>query len=220
MNEEHLEYIRQILPKYLSSDDRESLFSSLKEDFPNSSDPHKLYRELDDKNYYYQGDAIIDIPFSSINIENKKFDLETISGAILSNTCDINSENERLYPPNITLGAIYPLKEFTEYLEATDVKKDKVSSFISNVRNNLISSIFYLPELKNGSEVLLPESFIRFDQTTTLPIEFINDNGRFNKEYIRNTGDRLFSFSNYGFYLFIFKLSVHFCRFREGVFRN
>lgn len=220
MTEDHLEYLRQILPKYLSSEQQKSLFESLKEDFPNSNDPYKLYRELDDKNYYYQGDGIIDIPFSSINIENKNFDLEIISGAILSNTCDITSENERLYPPNITLGAIYPLKDFVKFLEESNISTDKISSFISNVRKNLISSIFYLPELKNRDDILLPESFIRFDQTTTLPIEFINSDERFNKEYLRSEGDRLFSFSNYGFYLFIFKLSVHFCRFREGVFRN
>ncbi len=220
MNEDHLEYLRQILPKYLSSEHQDNLFRSLSEDFPNSDNPLRLYRELDEKEYFYQGDGIIDIPFSNLNTESHSFDLNNLPGAILSNTCDITSENERIYPPNVTFGAIYPLEEFTEFLNKIDVSAEKISSFVSNVRKNIISTLFYLPEIKNGKKVLLPESFIRFDQTTTLPIEFINNDDRYNKEYVRKDGDRIFTFSNYGFYLFVFKLSVHFCRFREGVFRN
>ena len=78
--------------------------------------------------------------------------------------------------------------------------------------------MFYLPEKKNGQNVLLEESFVRFDINVTLPISIFSG-GTYDNSYAPK-GDRLISFSNYGFYLFLIKLSVHYCRFREGVFRD
>ena len=37
---------------------------------------------------------------------------------------------------------------------------------------------------------------------------------------IKHKGIDYFRLATMDFYLFVFKLSVHFCRFREGVFRN
>ena len=217
MIDEHLAYITEYLPRYLSNDKQKSLFASLKSEFPFSKNPEKVYKELQDKSVFYQGDAIIDIPFSRLNVQEKKFDLKTLTGAIISNTCDIASTNKRNITPYVNLAAIHRIDEFSAYLKSTNISDLKITEFVENIRNNIVSTLFYLPEIKSNGTIIFHESFIRFDETTSLSIEFLNE-GKFDKNYIRNNGDRVYSFSNYGFYLFLFKLSVHFCRIRESVF--
>lgn len=219
MHEEHLKHIDQFLPKYLSPRAKESLFSNLKKNFPNSDDPNRLYKRLKDITTYYQGDGILDIPFSVLNTKNKCFDIKYFKGAILSNTCDISTDNRREYKPFVNIAAIYDLKDFTKYLKEQRVSEDKIKVFLKNLRANILSSLFYLPKLEVSGEVIMAESFIRFDHTTCLPIDFINED-KYDKQYQSLGGDRIYTFSNYGFYLFLFKLSVHYCRIREGVFRD
>lgn len=218
ITDEHIAFIKNHLPKYLSREQTESLFSSLKTDFPYSNNPDKIYVELVDKSIFYQGDGIIEIPFSTINLENQSFDCIYRKGAVLSNTCDIDPTNERNYLPFALFGSIYELAPFLKYMNENKIKPERINNFENDLRKNQISTLFYLPEIIREDETYFPESFIRFDETTSLPVNFINNNN-YNKEYLHKDGDRIYTLSNYGFYLFIFKLSVHFCRFREGVFR-
>ena len=78
--------------------------------------------------------------------------------------------------------------------------------------------MMFLPEKKISSNVIIEDSFIRFDLNVTLP-STIFEGDRYDVNY-KPQGDRLFTFTNYGFYLYLVKLSIHYCRFREGVFRN
>lgn len=91
----HLEYIRTYLPKYLSPKQQDNLFRVLKENFPHSTNPNKVYLRLADTSVFYQGDVIIDVPFSVWNSTNASFDTKYYTAAILSNTCDINPQNLR-----------------------------------------------------------------------------------------------------------------------------
>lgn len=211
-----LELIRTFLPKYLTPELQENLFKTVRENFPFSIDSNLIYSKLPDTNYYYQGDCIIDIPFSKFNEGN--FQTAYLTGIIASNTCDISPDNDRLDIPNIQFASVFSLNEYIETLKEKNINPQRIDSFINNLKENKISNLFYLPEKKNGKDVLLEESFVRFDINVTLPISIFSGNA-YNNSYSPE-GDRLVSFSNYGFYLFLIKLSVHYCRFREGVFRN
>lgn len=216
---QHLELIRTYLPKYLSPEAQENLFKDISENFPYSKNPDKLYIRLDDQDKYYQGDGLIDIPFANLDLKKKKFNTHYYQAVILSNSCDINPEHARLDIPYILFAVIIPLNEYLEELKLKNIDKNRIDSFLNNLRDNKISNLFYLPELKyNNEEIILQESFIRFDFNGSHLSSFIlSDN--YDKRY-KPEGDRIFTFSNYGFYLFIFKLSIHFTRFREGAFRN
>lgn len=211
-----LELIRTFLPKYLTPELQENLFKTVQENFPFSSDPNLIYSRIPEINYYYQGDCVKDIPFSSFN--EGVFQTAYLNGIIASNTCDISPDNQKLDIPNIQFSSVFSLSEYIETLKSKKINQHKIDSFIENLKGNRISNLFYLPEKRNGQDVVLEESFVRFDLNVTLPISiFTGDN--YDNSYAP-VGDRLISFSNYGFYLFLIKLSVHYCRFREGVFRD
>jgi|GEM_PF-196404 len=214
----NLELIRTFLPKYLTPELTESLFKVVREDFPSSSDPSKVYIELDDSTSFYQGDNINDIPFSFFEESKGTFKTVYFKGVIMSNTCDISSANERLESPYIQFAGTFLLNDYINILEQKKINRSRIDSFLADLRLNKISNLFYLPaKFKEDNEVF-PESFIRFDLNVSLNLNLFS-NERYNKAYFP-IGDRNFSFSNYGFYLFIIKLSIHYSRIREGVFRN
>lgn len=214
--QESLELIKRHLPKYLTLEQQEDLFQVVKESFPKGDDPSIIYFNIPDDSYFYQGDGLIDIPFASFI--KGKYLTNYFYGIVMSNTCDIAIENERLESSFIQLACIFNLADYIKELEKRNVSKNKIDSFIVDLKNNRISNLFFLPQKKVGNKILLKESFVRFDINTTIPISDLNKN--YNKNYINKNGDRIFSFSNYGFYLFLIKISIHYCRFREGVFRS
>ena len=89
-NEEHLEFIKTYLPKYLTQSQQEDLFKIIKEDFPYSPDSNKIYNNIDTK-YLYQGDGFIDIPFSLFDI-SKGHKLSYMPVDIKSNSSDISPD--------------------------------------------------------------------------------------------------------------------------------
>lgn len=214
----HLEYIRTYLPKYLSPRQQDNLFRDLRENFPHSTNSNKVYVRLDDTSVFYQGDVIIDIPFATWNSTNTSFDTKYYTAAILSNTCDINPQNTRLQDGNITFALVITLAKYVELLKKKDIEKARVDSLLDRLKKNEITNLFYLPKLRRGLRVILEESLVRFDVTVSLPLSLFTD-GAYDRGYSPG-GDRKITLSDYGFYLLLFKLSVHCCRFREDVFRS
>ena len=214
-NEETIEVLRTYLPKYLTPEPLEKLISNIKEDFPHSGKSEIMYIQIDDS-LFYQGDALIDLPYAAF--EKGKFEAVNINGILATNTCDISTENQRLEPFDIQFFVIYSLNEYTTHLRKVGKSEDRIDSFKSSLKSNKVTNLLYLPELKLSDKIILEESFVRFDKTSSIPISTL-DSRTFNKKY-QPYGDRLFTLSNYGFYLFLTKLSIHYCRFKEGVFRN
>jgi len=209
-----LELIRTFLPKYLTPDELDDLFQVVKEKFPLADNPNLIYTELDDN--YYQGDCIIDIPFAVFN----KGEFKTIynAGIITSNTCDISPENKRDVLPNVHFSFIYSLAEYIAILKKKNISQKKIDSFKEALKYNRISNLFYLPKYEKNGHTIMEESFVRFDSTVSIPIDILHGEP-YDKKYLPG-GDRILSFNNYGFYLFLIKISIHYCRFREGVFRG
>lgn len=215
----HEEFIKKFLPRYLTPEAKEKLLKNVQQEFPLSNNPNKLFRDHQETEIYYQGDGLVEIPFSRINRKEGKFDLLFHPAVVLSNTCDIAPENEnRLERPLINFASIFNLEEYIKILEKRKIKKDRIRSFLNDLKNNCISNLFFLPGMEREGDLVIPDSFIRFDYTVSLPEDLLY-NEKISKEYSPK-GLRLFTFSDYGFYLFLLKLSVHFCRFREGVFRS
>lgn len=199
-----LEEIKLYLPKYLSTSSEQNLFENLS-DFPkNISSRIYSTRHLSD-DLIFQGDAlegllVINLPDPTIR--------ETKS-VVLSNTCDTDLQNVRMYPSSICYSPIFNLNKYIEKLKAKKIASpQKINEFTSQIKNQRISQIFFLP--KGGK--LTSDSFIFFDKINSC------DNNSISREGL--SSKRLFSFSNYGFYLFLFKLSMHFSRIREDIDRD
>jgi hypothetical protein len=194
------EEIKKYLPQYLSIDDTKKLFNELK-NFPYNI--HQRFYAAIEGNIIYQGDGIEGIPaFQLPNTQSK------ISQSMaISNTCDMDIQNKRNIPMRILFSQIISLGKIEKSLLETNIPKDKISNYIESIRQQKVTNAFYLPK---GSKI--EESVVFFDYTNSFDIHFID------RETIKDK--KLFSLSDYGFYILLLKLSIHFTRIQEKVNRN
>src|SRR5690554_1500123 len=119
-----LELIRTFLPKYLTPEQNENLFKTVQEYFPFSTDPYRIYSNLPNIDFYYQGDCLLDIPFSSFEVG--KFNTVYLIGIIASNSCDISPDNARLEVPNIQFSSVFLLKDYIKVLKKREITEEKI----------------------------------------------------------------------------------------------
>lgn len=202
------EEIKKYLPQHLSSTAQQELFNELRA-FPYNIDQRIYTTYLRNHTNLFQGDGIknlLYINFPSTNVGQ-------VPGMILSNTCDIDQANKRLMPLRMVYAPIINLGKYEQSLIKNHVDTgqrsiESINSHFADVRKQHISHIFYLP--KGGQ--LENNSIVFFDRINNCPSNLLDK-----ESVIRQ---RIFTLSNYGFYLFLFKLSVHFTRIRDGVSRT
>lgn len=195
------EDIKKYLPQYLSDSDAKQLFSALK-DFPNNIDERFYSNYSLDDNILYQGDCLKDIP--AFNLPDTRTKLS--QSMAISNTCDMDLSNKRLWNTRILLSQIILLEKLEKGL-CQRFPKDRVTNYINSLKKQQITNAFYLPKSKN-----LDEAVAFFDYTNSFDINYID------RESLKER--RLVSLSNYGFYILLLKLSIHFTRVQEKVERN
>jgi|SRR5208283_23757 len=181
------------LPKYLSAPETTDLFSELSQ-FPNNIDSRMYTSFLEGQSTIYQGDGLSDIWIAEL----PKGEIRRARVIVLSNTCDISPNNLR------KLGArlLYcPIVRFSSYQSMlSEQNETSTRSHLADIRKQRISSMFYLPE----SQKLGEESIALLDRPNNCALSGIN------LESVIQS--RLFTLSMYGWYLFLFKLSIHLSR--------
>lgn len=201
------EEVKKYLPHYLSATSQHDLFRELKQ-FPKNID-QRLYSSFSLKRaLIYQGDGLDGL----MVINLPQLDSNELPAMVLSNTCDINPENKRFFPSRLVYAPIFQLERYQamlieEFVETEEYPLEKIENHISNIKKQLNTQILFLPKgagLQNDSIVFLDR--VNNYPIDSLPVEEIPKR-------------RLFSLSNYGFYLFLVKLSIHFNRIREDVDR-
>ena len=200
--------VEKYLPKYLSEEASENLFVEL-ENFPENIDERIYTNLLSGNPIIYQGDGISGL--LSINLPDPI--AKPVPGIILSNTCDLDIANKRLMDPRLVFAVIFQLKKYKslllkKYVEIGKKTKESIDGHINAIKKQYISHIFYLPAGSN----LEHDSIVLFDRINNLPIDILERN--------KIPKRKLFTLSDYGFYLFLYKLSIHFTRIREGVPRT
>lgn len=190
------------LPQYLSSLERDALRKELAS-FPTDGTKDTIYTSaLDGVNYLLQGDGIDEMPY--VNLPDLK--IGKVQGILLSNTCDMSTENKRVNPCRIMFA---PLIDFSKYSQMVyaNYNKAKAESHLNDLKRQYITQALYLPKgakLKN-------DSIVFFDRAISLPLteELVE---QFSKK-------KIFTLSNFGFYLFLLKISIHFTRIQEKIDR-
>lgn len=135
----------------------------------------------------------------------KSSNVSAARGIVLSNSCDVSAENARVLPPNVTFAPIVKLSKIVERFETLGLDSEKVASRLTAIKTQTVTNMFYLP-----ADGLLDEDYVALlDDLHSMPLEIH-----------RKTAEKQFTLSMAGFYLFIFKLSVHFCRMHENVNRT
>lgn len=129
---------------------------------------------------------------------------------ILSNTCDIEPSNERPFPSQICYAPIFRLEKYINTLKQKKffTNQDGLNQHVERLRQQHITQILYLP-IGCGLEY---EGIVFLDRINNCQ----------NRSISRNNlkQDRLFCLSNYGHYLLLIKLSIHFSRLQEKTDRN
>ena len=128
----------------------------------------------------------------------------TVRGIVLSNSCDISEDNDRAIAPKIVFTPIVKLSAIEARLGRHNLAEDAVKARIDAIKRQSVTNIFYLPK----GESLREDYVALLDDVHSMPIGALA------------SGQRLFTLSMAGFYLFAFKLSVHFCRLHERVDRR
>jgi len=192
------------LPKFLSSESDKELFEGIKS-FPHNIDSRIYTNYLENTNLVYQGDGIrgmlvINLPETLI---------KPAPSIILSNTYDIEIENQRMFPSQIVYAPILNLEKYIKTLFTKGNKsKEQIESHLISIKKQEITQIFYLPKLEGKLE----ESLVFLDRVLNISNKFIS------RDNLKN--NRLFTLSDYGAYLFLLKLSIHFTRIKDKVERK
>lgn len=199
------EDFKKYLPRYLSSLSSKELFDSLK-DFPENINKRFYTDEiLLEEEIIYQGDGIKDLPFIAFPDTRT----ENLKALILTNTCDNDINNERHNQSYICYSPLILLKKYEEsLLKKSPESKESIKGHIDCIKRQEVTQIFYLP--KGG--FLENDSIVMFNLISSCLSKSIA------RESIKQR--RIFSLSNYGFYLLLFKLSVHFSRMGENIDRS
>jgi hypothetical protein len=202
---EWFEDFKTYLPKYLSVEAQTSLFVELSQ-FPSNIDSRLYTFRLQEEQTLFQGDGLADLWVADLPSEK----IGKARVMVLSNSCDIAPDNKRLLGPRL----LYcPVISFSKYENLLRLQQNLPAAFnsaghLDAIRKQHNSSMFYLPK----NDKLGEEAIALLDRINNCDAQAVTLN-----ELLRG---RLFTLSDYGFYLFLFKLSLHLTRIREGVARN
>ena len=197
-----LENIVEHIPFYLTQDkDAKEGFVKNLENFPNNINYYTSYYPNDE----LQGDGWEGLDIVDVVTSRKR----SVKGIILSNSCDISTENKRVLPPNILFAPIVELETYRNKLIKAGIAENQINSKIEAIKKQKVTSLFYLPTMGN-----FPESIVIFDDVRSLPMHYFQS--KKSSQIIK----KVFTLSQFGFYLFLFKISIHFCRFHEKVLRD
>jgi len=193
------ESLRDQIPYYLTKEQKDGCLRALR-DFP---DNINYYLYLDSyKNDWLQGDGWTKLQFRRFETG----EVESVLGIVISNSCDISPDNKRDFPANITFAPLIPLATYVRLLETTGINLSQIQNKVISIKNQHVTNIFFLPS--GGS--LQEDHIVFLDRLYTIPARFFES---------EKEKSKVFSLSLIGFYMFLFKLSVHFCRFNERVTR-
>jgi hypothetical protein len=129
-----------------------------------------------------------------------------VRGMIISNSCDIDPQNVRDYPPNLTFVPIVRLDKIKQIWLGNGVKEERIAQKFSDIRAQRVTEFFYIPEISRDQT----ESIAVLSDAHSMPA------GVFQNSPVKK---KLFSLSQVAFYLLLFKLSINFCRMHEGISR-
>jgi hypothetical protein len=191
------------LPKYLSGESYAELIDGLK-GFPSNIDGRLYTNYLKDELNIFQGDCLRDLPVVNIESLEKK----QVPAIILSNTCDIDPANKRIFPSSIVFAPIVKLDSYIQVLEKKEVRQEKIEQHLKSLKQQAITQILYLPSYGE----VFSESIVFLDKIFNIPSSYIN--------LEKITDQRILTLSDYGSYMFLFKLSLHFTRIQDRVDRR
>lgn len=202
-----LDKLDSILPSYLTEQKKDRIKDGLRQ-FVDKELKHKHYTDFylpNPSDFFLQGDLIKEIRFPIFDKSKGTYDKKYYDAIIISNACDIDFK-QREIPKNVMLAMAIPFDEFKN-----DLAKRGIKSFddkLIQVKNQMFTNLFYLPSNSKHDGYIVPLDYIA--QISIEELESLKSN---------ISKNRISSLDHFGYYLFMFKLSFHFCRLPEEHYR-
>jgi hypothetical protein len=190
-----LREIELYLPKYLSPEKEDDLFRELN-NFPYNIDSRLYIRSLLVSDTLFQGDGIHGLEFCSL----PNTTISAIDCMILSNTCDIDPSNARFFPPAICYAPIISIERYKHLLQEEGIDEMRIMGHVESIKRQKLTGMFFLPK---GAR-LETDCVVFLDKICHYASDLLD------RQTIPTR--KLFVLSDYGFYLFLLKLSIHFTR--------
>jgi hypothetical protein len=113
--------------------------------------------------------------------------------------------NPRVHDSKVLFAPLIKLSGFQQLLDQAGKSEEQINSTMESIRRQTTTYIFYLPPISGTMD----ESIILLDDIYNQPLQ----------DFLKTKENRLFTLNQYAFYILLIKLSIHFCRFQEGVSR-
>lgn len=209
--------IARLFPSFLTDIEKERITQGLSQfDNPLATSP-RLYTDFympQGPGYLLQGDLLPSVRLPVWQAREGIFTKGHSNALLIANTCDVDvSGNVRNIPKEVGFVQLVPFDLYREQLTrrltaqrlSTQTVQSKVRNLEGEIRNQLITNLFFLPAAPGG----LSEQVALLDRPFWFPAAELAQVG----EALRTA--RLASLSLWGYYLFILKLSYHLCRLPE-----
>jgi hypothetical protein len=184
------------LPPYLSGADRQKLFSEVCK-FP---DNHNIYTVSSDPDPL-QADIWPCLVINWYTGEKKK-----TRAILLSNSCDLSSEPSEDLARKVIFAPLVDLERYLNLLRKDGREENTVRNVEVLIKRQEVARILFLPSPNSK----LPDSIVLLDDLHSQPLE----------ELIKSRATRIACLNQYGWYIFLIKLSIHFTRMCEGFSRT
>ena len=193
-----LENLKDMIPYYLTKVQAEGLMVELEK----YSDKTNFYTH-DHLTEHLQGDGWRGFQLFDFATGNKI----TTRGILLSNSCDIDPNNPRPMSAKVIFAPLVKLSRIKELYLKNGQDEKAVENIIHAIKQQHNTQFFFLP-----AQTTLEEDYaVWLSDIHSMPMQSFIDNASHSK---------LFTLNLTGFYLFLLKLSIHFCRFHENVDRT
>lgn len=205
-----LDRLEVLIPSELSNPIKERLKEGLSQ-FIKGNSASKIYTNFYSSHtydFFLQGDLLREIRFPIFDNSTKQYEKLYYDAIIISNACDIDSSNQRNVPKRVMISKLIPLEEFVNDIKNSGENIDE-KLISDNIKNQSYSNILYIPHTKEGIEYIVP-----LDEMSYIFIDELDDLKHDIEE------NRIEVLDYFGFYLFVFKLSFHFCRLPEENYRK
>lgn len=195
--------LRRQIPYYLTEENRQGFIKELESLIRSGGTNIFLSNHHhDSKDFLLQGDGWRGFEFFLFE-EGKKL---SVKGIVISNSCDTHPDNPRDIPTRVIFAPLVRLSAFRTLLVQSGIDREQVENKIQAIKSQKTSNIFFIA----AGNKLEEDYIVRLDDIHSMPVT---------RHQEHPERERIFTLNMSGFYLFVFKLSVHFCRLQEGITR-
>lgn len=189
--------LRRYVPYYFTKGRADRLISALRDP------PSRRYYHSQVDREPLQGDGWQRLQLFRFDDGKRDF----VHGLILTNSCDLAAANTRMLPAKLNFVPLIEFQKYLSLLASNGISAERIQQHAKDVRAQSVSEIFFLPQ----DMLAGPERIAYLRDVHTMPVAALVSDGN---------ARRILSLSDVGFYLFVVKLSIHFCRLHEEVDRG